>query len=91
MPPRKPLIPIPPEAPPDVYIDHRNRLIALRDRLTEQLDVSPVAYTAGIARQLQSVLNELSTMRDPEAKPDRVEELRERRRARLEGSEVSGA
>ena len=39
--------------------DHAARLTALRDRLTDDLDVAQVAYVAGIARQLQAILDEL--------------------------------
>ena len=68
---------------PSVLADHRARLVALRDKLTADLDDAPVAYTAAIARQLQAVLNELATMSDPDAPPSSLAELQGRARTRL--------
>jgi hypothetical protein len=67
--------------PDDRRTDHRARLLALRDRLTAELDTAPPAYLASIARQLQAVLRDLAAMPDPDA-PDLVAELRARREAR---------
>ncbi|NBV43100.1 hypothetical protein EBR96_10095, partial [bacterium] len=66
----------------DSRTDHRTRMLALRDRLTVELDTAPPAYVASIARQLQAVLKELAGMPDPDA-PDLAAELRARRDARL--------
>lgn len=60
MPPNKRLSP---PSPSTDSTDHRQRLTALRDRLTTELETASSAYVAGIARQLQSVLNELAQLR----------------------------
>lgn len=63
--------------------DHRARLIALRDRLTAELDAGPSsAAVAALARQLQSVLSELAAMTE-RVGPDALEALAAQRTARL--------
>lgn len=79
MPPRKPVTHHNLRTAPDVDPDHRDRLISLRDVLTERIADAPVAYVAGLARQLQAVLDELSSM--PEPRPEStVERIAARRR-----------
>lgn len=48
--------------------DFRQRLEVLRDQLTEQMLTAQPAYAAGIARQLQSVLDALHRL--PPVDPD---------------------
>jgi len=63
--------------------DHRTRLVALRDRLTTELDGTPsAAAVAAIARQLQSVLSELAQMTDPGEPAGPLAEITARRNAR---------
>ena len=82
MPPvRKTFTPIPDALAPD----HTARLMALRDRLTDELATAPTAYVAGIARQLQAVLAVLAAAPDPTATPSEVDEIDARRAARLAG------
>ena len=66
--------------------DHRLRLVALRDRLTAELDDRPTAAAvAALARQLQAVLAELSLMPDPDRPASALELLQARRSARHGG------
>jgi hypothetical protein len=82
MPPRA-RIPVPPTDPNG---DHRARLVALRDRLTAELDAGPsAAAVAALARQLQAVLAELAAMPDPHAKPSPIDEIVRRREERRGG------
>jgi hypothetical protein len=77
--PTRPTVPTPTE-PTD---DHRDRLTALRDRLTAELDAGPSsAAVAALARQLQSVLSELAAMTE-RIGPDALEALTAQRAARL--------
>ena len=62
MPPtKKPAVPR--SLPADALEEHRARLTALRDRLTAEIGTAPVAYVAGLARQLQAVLTALNEQR----------------------------
>lgn len=70
--------------------DHRARLIGVRDRLTTELATAPAAYVAGIARQLQAVLNEVASMRDPQRPPTSLENLQARYAARNAQDAVDG-
>lgn len=66
-------------------LDHRRRLIDLRDRLDLELAAHPTsAAVAALARQLQSVLAELSSLPDPDAPATAIEMLQARRAARLD-------
>jgi hypothetical protein len=68
--------------------DHRDRLLELRDLLTDQLKAGvPAAYLAPMARQLQLVLGELASMAEP-APNDPVAALRQRHRDRLQAAGV---
>ncbi len=70
--------------PAEAAQDHRDRLAALRDRLTAELDEAPAAYLAGIARQLQAVLNELASLPDPARDAESpIEVIRRKREERL--------
>ena len=82
MPPVRRPQPLPSTTTAAVAADHRVRLLALRDRLTDELDAAPTAYTAGIARQLQAVLGELASLPDPAAEVSPVDQLAARARAR---------
>lgn len=82
MPPRKPIQRLSPSTSDDAAADHRRRLVMLRNRLEKELKTATTAYVAGIARQLQAVLNELATMRDPDAEPSHLDMLVARRDAR---------
>lgn len=64
--------------------DHRARLLALRDRLTNELDAGPSsAAVAALARQLQAVLAELASMSDPDREPTALDKLIAARDERL--------
>ena len=66
-------------------LDHRQRLVALRDRIDAELAAHPTsAAVAALARQLQSVLSELASLPDPDAAPTGLELLQRRRAARLD-------
>ena len=68
-----------------VDLDHRQRLVALRDRLDLELAANPTsAAVAALARQLQAVLAELAAMPDPDAPATALELLQARRAARLD-------
>jgi hypothetical protein len=72
-----------PTRPVHADADHRARLLALRDRLTDELDASPSsAAVAALARQLQAVLAELASMRDPDRPPTALDQLAARHNAR---------
>ena len=68
-----------------VDLDHRQRLVALRDRLDLELAANPTsAAVAALARQLQAVLAELASLPDPDAAPTGLEMLQRRHAARLD-------
>lgn len=73
---------LPPSVPVDVATDHRQRLVALRDRLGAELKTASTAYIAGIARQLQSVLNELANLHAAGPGSD-IDRLKAKREARI--------
>ena len=66
--------------------DHRARLLALRDRLTSQIETAPVAYVAALARQLQSVLGALAEL--PATASGPVAQLKAAQVARLEAAGI---
>ncbi len=88
MPPRKPLSP--PSSSDAARQDHRARLVSLRDRLTPELEAAPPASVAGLARQLQAVLNELATMADPTAPPSTLDAIVASRNARRQDAARAG-
>ena len=77
-----------PERPDE---DYRNRLIELRDLLTQTIKEAPPAYRAALARQLQAVLAELASLPDPGAEPSLADQLRARRAARIAGYRADDA
>lgn len=82
----------PQPVPLDAVADHRERLTRLRDRLTTELDTAPPAYLAGLARQLQAVLNELASLPDPARDAESpIEAIRRRREARLGPHPISSS
>ena len=89
MPPRKPTTP-PVVLQPGAIEDHRTRLIALRDRLTDEITTAPAAYIAGLARQLQATLEALAAL-PPAAGTSAVDQLAARARARLKAAGVPDA
>lgn len=83
MPPVKRLTGPDTDTPTDAVEDHRARLLELRDQLTERMAAASPAYTAGIARQLQAVLDALLKLPAPRTEPSPLEALRQRHVDRL--------
>lgn len=67
--------------------DHRRRLEAIRDRLTEELDESAGRDLAPLARELRAVLAELESLPVPDSKApaDEIAKRRNDRRRRASG------
>lgn len=65
MPPQRKSASIRPSTPVEKLDEHRRRLIALRDKLTAEIEIAQTPYVASLARQLQSVLEALATLPEP--------------------------
>lgn len=69
-----------------VRLGQRDGLIALRDtlaaRLGDDVDPVPAAAVASMARQLQSCLAELETLRSGPTGPSKIDELQKRHESR---------
>jgi len=87
MPPTRKPKTAPTQTPPAALDEHRNRLVALRDKLTDELATAPPQYVAGIARQLQAVLAEL-LLQPNNAEPSALDLLIQRRRDRLQAEGI---
>lgn len=73
----------PPPGDPAALREHRERLIALRDRLTAASEVAADRYLAALAGQLLSVLDALAQLPALDPPRDFVAELQARRAERL--------
>ena len=88
MPPRPRQVPLSPSIPSSNLNDHRKRLESLRDRLTEEVATANERNIAGIARQLQSVLEALAQLPTPD--PDSaLDKLIARQAARREAEGIT--
>ena len=88
MPPRSRPAPLSASIPASAVDDHRQRLQSLRDRLTEEVATANERNIAGIARQLQSVLEALAQLPTPD--PDSaLDKLIARQAARREAEGIT--
>jgi hypothetical protein len=72
---------------PDITYDRKERLIQIRDRLTEAVATVEARYLAPLTKELAAVLRELESM--PGDQESTLDDLTSRRAARLSDAEVS--